>query len=363
MENTTKLSSSEIVAARKLHPKMRERDFALAQGISEGDFIAAYIGAGDKNLRVCRVKPDLSIFLDQIGQVGEVMALTRNASVVHEKIGTYEKTVPGRHAAMVLGDDIDLRMFPKHFVDAFAVEKITEDEAGSETKHHSLQFFDAFGDAVHKVHLREQSNLHAYEKMLEALSSDEQEPAFKGQGELVDAQSLNDDVVVDLAEFHKRWAALTDVHQFVMLLRDFKIDRKKAVELAAGEFTWKVEANSVATMMSSVAQTQLPIMCFVGSRGCIQIHTGPIENLKDVGHWINVLDAKFHMHLRGDHIAEVWVVRKPTTDGFITSMEVFDAQGELIIQFFGQRQEGTAEREDWRDLVAELPRARMISAS
>jgi putative hemin transport protein len=97
-------------------------------------------------------------------------------------------------------------------------------------------------------------------------------------------------------------------------------------------------------------------MCFAGNDGCIQIHSGPVKNIKPMGPWINVLDETFHLHLRLDHIREVWAVRKPTKDGHVTSLEAYGTGGDLIIQFFGQRHEGEVERADWRFLAENLPR-------
>jgi len=37
-------------------------------------------------------------------------------------------------------------------------------------------------------------------------------------------------------------------------------------------------------------------------------------------------------------------------------VEAYDAAGRLIIQFFGKREEGQHEREDWRFLVENMPR-------
>ena len=77
------------------------------------------------------------------------MALTRNESAVHEKIGVYRNVSVGKHNATVLGDDIDLRIFPGVWKHGFAVEK----GDGNDVRR-SLQFFDEAGDAVHKIHLR-----------------------------------------------------------------------------------------------------------------------------------------------------------------------------------------------------------------
>ena len=41
--------------------------------------------------------------------------------------------------------------------------------------------------------------------------------------------------------------------------------------------------------------------------------------------------------LREDLIQNAWIVQKPTLDGVVTSVEVFDGAGELMAMFFGSR--------------------------
>ena len=48
-------------------------------------------------------------------------------------------------------------------------------------------------------------------------------------------------------------------------------------------------------------------------------------------------------------------MRKPTKDGHVTSVELYDANRELIIQFFSKRHEGEVERGEWRSVVEQLP--------
>jgi putative hemin transport protein len=73
-----------------------------------------------------------------------------------------------------------------------------------------------------------------------------------------------------------------------------------------------------------------------------------------MGPWFNVLDDSFNLHLREDRIASAFVVWKPTDDGVVTSLELFDAEGELIASLFGKRKPGQPEDEAWRALVAGL---------
>jgi putative hemin transport protein len=93
-------------------------------------------------------------------------------------------------------------------------------------------------------------------------------------------------------------------------------------------------------------------MIFVGNRGCIQIHSGPIERLLEVPGWFNVVDPTFNLHLREAAVARVFSVRKPTDDGVVTSIEAFDGHDRNILLMFGARKPGTPELEQWRALVA-----------
>ncbi|MER9326439.1 hemin-degrading factor [Mesorhizobium sp. M0152] len=346
MDQRVKPAPHEIRRARTENPKTRERDLAAQLGISEAELVAAHCGDG-----VVRIEPSVNDLLTGLEAVGEVMALTRNESAVHEKIGIYDKVVTGNHNAMVLGENIDLRIFPKVWAHGFAVEKRDGDEI-----RRSLQFFDAAGEAVHKVHLRPASNLYAYQKLVAALESPNQEPTVAVSGSGSDDEAEIADASANLDDLRDRWSRLTDVHQFFGMLKTLKLSRRQAVRMVGQDYAWLLDNDAVRAMFHHAAEGEMPIMCFVGNRGCIQIHSGPIRSIKPMGPWINVLDETFHLHLRTDHIHEVWAVRKPTKDGHVTSLEVYDADGNMIIQFFGKRHEGESERDDWRFLAENLPR-------
>ncbi|MFD2056857.1 hemin-degrading factor [Mesorhizobium calcicola] len=346
MDQRVKPAPHEIRRARTDNPKTRECDLAVQLGISEVELVAAHCGDG-----VVRIEPRVNDLLTGLEAVGEVMALTRNESAVHEKIGIYDKVVTGNHNAMVLGENIDLRIFPKVWAHGFAVEKRDSDDI-----RRSLQFFDAAGEAVHKVHLRPASSLYAYQKLVAALESPNQEPMVDISGHISDDENEAAATTANLDDLRDRWSRLTDVHQFFGMLKTLKLSRRQAVRMVGQDYAWLLDNDAVRAMFHHAAEGEMPIMCFVGNRGCIQIHSGPVKSIKPMGPWINVLDETFHLHLRTDHIHEVWAVRKPTKVGHVTSLEVYDADGKMIIQFFGKRHEGESERDDWRFLAENLPR-------
>jgi putative hemin transport protein len=106
--------------------------------------------------------------------------------------------------------------------------------------------------------------------------------------------------------------------------------------------------------LQKAAERKLPIMVFVGNRGIIQIHTGTVEKLFEYGEWYNVMDEAFNLHAKETEIEKAYVVKKPTDDGTVTSIEFFNKDDEDVALFFGKRKPGIPEMQDWRDLVAEL---------
>ncbi|ANM11845.1 MULTISPECIES: hemin-degrading factor [unclassified Rhizobium] len=349
MTEQTRPAPAEIRAFRAENPKLRERDIAAQLKISEAALVAAETG-----ISVTRIDGSALKFLERVASLGEVMALSRNESAVHEKIGIFENIKSGVQAAIVLGENIDLRIFPSRWEHGFAVSKTDGDQVRL-----SLQYFDKAGTAVHKVHLRPNSNVEAYHAMVAALKLEDQSQDFV---EAATSNIVDETADVSRDELRDNWSRLTDTHEFFGMLKRLKIGRQAAVRSVGDDYAWKLDNSATAEMMHASVKSGPPIMCFVANDGIVQIHSGPIFNVQAMSPWINIMDPTFHLHLRQDHIAETWAVRKPTKDGHVTSLEAYNAKGEMIIQFFGKRKEGSDERAEWREIMENLPRAASVAA-
>ncbi|UNE54809.1 hemin-degrading factor [Bartonella machadoae] len=332
-----------ILRLREEKKEIRNRDFAVSIGISEAELIAAYCTIG----KAKRLKADVAIFLESAPKLGTVMALTRNEYAVHEITGRFEEIVQSQHIPITLGE-IDLRIFPKQWKFGFEYDMIV---LGKPTK--SLQFFDQSGVAIFKLYPTDTTDMEEWSKLVDKLFHENQSPVL----DILPApDSTQCDITeLDVEKFRDRWRQMTDVHQLHKIISELKINRHDAVKHIGSEFADELAIEAIEIMLNKAAQQEIPIMCFIGNRGCIQIFSGKIKNIKQMGPWINILDHKFDMHLLLSGVDKVWHVRKPTSDGYVSSLEVFDKESEMIIQFFGLRKEGQKEREDWRSLLNSLP--------
>lgn len=329
---------------REKKPGVRVRDAAALLGVSEAQLVASGCGHA-----ATRLAGDWATLIEALPSLGRVVALTRNDHAVHEKTGEYRNVRIVGNLGLVLGDEIDLRLFLNHWHYGFAVDEDPRSGAAE-----SLQFFDGDGAAVHKVYLTERSDRRAYAQLVDAYRSPDQSPR---QATLTKptAPTARPDEDVDVEGLRTHWRALRDTHDFNDLLKLFGVTRTQGLRLGGTDFARPVETTAASMLLDSAAELLLDIMVFVGSPGVVQIHAGPVNTLQTTRSWFNVLDKDFNLHLRQESVASAWVVSKPTASGPVTSLELYDVEGDTIALFYGKRKPGYPENPVWRALVAALP--------
>ncbi len=322
------------------NPHLRIRNAAEQLGVSEAELLATNVGNG-----VTVLKSDFSDLLQEVVKLNKVMALTRNDECVHERKGVYlNPDFSSPHAQLFVGEDIDLRIFISSWKFGFSVV---------EGDRKSLQFFGKDGLALHKIYLTKDSSEAEFDVLTEKYKAENQSAEIVT--ETVPAKATEKaDSEIDVAGFQQAWRDLKDTHDFFMMLRKFGVTRTQALRLAPEGYATKIENSKVVNVLEDASEQQLPIMIFVGNRGIIQIHTGEVNKTLWHQQWFNVMDPDFNLHLDTTKIAETWITKKPTEDGEVTSVEVFNKEGDFIVQFFGKRKPGIPELQGWKDLVAGL---------
>jgi putative hemin transport protein len=154
----------------------------------------------------------------------------------------------------------------------------------------------------------------------------------------------------------RHWRALEDTREFSGLLQEFGTGRLQGLRFAGQELAYRVELRSLRLALEAALETQTPLVCAIGNRGCIQIHTGLVTALKAAGLWLNVLGPNFNLHMREDAIASAWVIRKPASSGIVATLGLFDSDGFCFAQLSGTRKPGKPQLENWKWIASSLPR-------
>ena len=324
-------------------PQLRIRDAAKRLGVTELELLATTVGE-----HTIRLQGDWASLLIEFKKLGKVMSLTRNEGCVLEHKGTFQKIdIQGEapyQVATVIGP-IEQRVFFSGWKYGFAV--INETPRGTMR---SFQFFDKAGEAVMKVYLQEKSNLAAFDDIIQTYQAAEQEEEI-----VIEAFSSPEyPESIDLEAFTHDWENMKDTHEFFGMLRKYKVHRLNAVKWINDKWAYEVDRLSARKILEVASAEKMPIMIFAGNKGNIQIHQGKVRTIRQMGSWLNVLDPDFNMHLNEDQIDCAFVVHKNTEDGLVSSLELFDKEGEMIAQFFGLRKPGIPQLPAWKNLVDSL---------
>jgi putative hemin transport protein len=338
-------------------PEAGLRKSAAQLKITEAELVAAHSGEGP----VIRLNDDYEGQLNGLKKLGEVVAVTRSPHVIHEVRGCYpDARIFGKQGLMV-SDTIDLRLRMDHWAAGFSV---------CFNDRRQIVYFDEWGQAVHRLFATDASDTSAWEAWQSAHAAEKQSSVFEmavvdppPENKAVESESEPDpepetgDEVreIEREDVCRAWDALKDAHDFIPMLDHLGIERLAALRLAGEPYARRLSKEALIRLLKQAQKTALPIMVFAYSRGCTQIYSGILGQVEEFGEWLNVLDPGFNLHLELKGVDTVWSVWKPNTEDGVTSIEVFDRAGELILQFYGVRQPQEPENPDWRELCHSLP--------
>lgn len=325
---------------KQQHPKRYARDIAKLMKIGEAELVHARVGHD-----AWRLKGEVRDILTALENVGETKSICRNEYAVHEQIGRYENQHLEGHAGLVLNPRaLDLRLFLNQWASAFHLR-----EATTRGERQSIQFFDHQGDALLKVYTTDNTDFGAWGQVLaKFIFADNPELDLQTPEEVVMTPAA------DAGQVEEEWRGMRDVHQFFGLLKRHQLTRQQAFRLVADDLARRVDNTALEQLLNMAKQDKNEIMIFVGNRGCVQIFTGVVQRIVPMDNWINIFNPAFTLHLMADSVAESWVTCKPAGNGFVTSLELFAADGTQIAQLYGQRTEGQPEQQQWRTQLATL---------
>lgn len=330
---------------KRAQPGLRIRDAAKLLSVSE---MALLLTENYQQVTPLNFDHGLAL-LQQLPNLGEIMALTRNDACVHERTGVFDQPKGNEKMALTLGVQDQ-----RYFLGQWRFYLHVQDQ-----KRESIQVFDINGHALWKLFTtaktdfsawRTLTNAHRNAQPIVAPQSREKKIASNSRASNPESNAVSQAQQALL----ERWSKLSDVHEFHGILKDLQLTRPQAYEIAQNQWTQKLANHSAEQLLIEAQVQHSPLMIFTGNHGLIQIYTGTIHNLRRTGYWFNVLDPSFNLHLNTDKVVETWRIARPTKDGTIHSIECFDAEGTSIVTFFGERHEGEAERQDWRDNIDRL---------
>jgi putative hemin transport protein len=293
---------------RDADPFLTLEGAAARLDVVEAELVASLCGEG-----VLRLDGPLADLIAMLPELGRVRAVTRNSHAAIETRGVYP---PAEIGCAGVAGEIGARFLPEHWRYGYAL-----DEASGLDGAPGLFFYDARGDAVHELH----AELETDRRML---------------GRLVDL----------FASFDQSAGA-------EIALASPRLVRPRA-DLSAwlrhAEDTRPVPVGGVADVLESARREAIPVSITVSSPGVAQRFSGLLHDVTTTATGLELQAPWVTVCIATSRIAEAWLVRTPSLDGPMSSIELLDSKARVIASVSGARWPGKPESDLWRALAEDL---------
>jgi len=299
-----------------------------------------------------RLHGEFAPLMQRLATLGDLTEVTRNSSALLEKDNVSGTLYVNNEIELAPAEAMHLRIFYPQWEHGYALE---EHDACSGGKRHSLQFFDRYGSMMHKIVLGENGDIASFRQLVSDHAAAEQLAPHLVHPLHSDDESEDHGLrQIDVDALRAEWAHTHNHDDFIQRQEAFDQQRLRKLRLAGKAFAYQVANDSARVILQRMTEFGTSIMAQVGNAGIVQAYYGKIKNIRVKDSRLKIMNAGFRMQLREDHIDSVWVAKKPTTDGIITSLELFNRQGTHIASFLSKKSNGQPEPREWREAIMRL---------
>lgn len=156
---------------------------------------------------------------------------------------------------------------------------------------------------------------------------------------------------VDTASLSGHWRHLKSCSAIPVILQKHGVSRLEAIRLLAPEFSTRLKNRSLRHLLKQISKQQLDIKLSLHNNGVRQSHLGRIQQEADLSINCRSGDAYFRLELDDKAVYSTWLVHKPVEDHTVSSLEVYNAQGELMLMLSAHLTENTQHTSPWDALL------------
>ncbi|WP_367596152.1 ChuX/HutX family heme-like substrate-binding protein, partial [Teichococcus deserti] len=102
----------------------------------------------------------------------------------------------------------------------------------------------------------------------------------------------------------------------------------------------RLAPGAAAAALRQAAAEALPLAISLGNRHAVQLLHGAPPRPRERDGWLELAEQGLSLRLWQPGIAEAWHVIRPTADGPLAAIELFDAAGEPLLTLQGARRPG-----------------------
>lgn len=325
-------------------------DVAASYGMSEGELTNIRLASDATILAI----PDVKFFITDLELLGHIKCVTCNKYAIATQEGVfrnqhlygYNKVNISAETGLVLNPrKLDLRIYFKHWNHIYYIKQYKDKKI-----QRSLQVFDFYGQAIHKIFITDRSSESGLSVLLKRYASAQQTPPTFHLGYAHYRPIINFSYEFN-EHIDAEWRNMTDPGDITALMEKYKMTRQEILRCIKADLAFPVNKKTIFDVLNAARERYEEVVIAVPNQGCMQIYTGLLDKISCANGWLHIHNPGNKLHIQESKIGECWLVRKPAACGHETGLEIYSEDNELMVQIYGQRDEGQPERTSWREII------------
>ena len=268
-----------------------------------------------------------------------------NGSVIEAQGIAVAGSWSGRRGALRIGAS-RLRLQLDRWFYGYAIKG--EDDAAS------VQFFAADGQRILTINRTPEAMRERWTQLVRRFTSADQNPWVELVPTPEPSTADRPDSGVDLKALRAAWDDPQQRHDCGDLSRQFGVARLQAFRLAGESRARVVPTSTFKTALRCAASAHVPVALTVESIGLAHTYTGIVRRVEHVESLLTVVEPGMRLYISEPRVAAAWLVRRPTAQGTLSSLQYFDPIAQPILTVAGNTTPGEPGLDRWERLVASL---------
>lgn len=123
------------------------------------------------------------------------------------------------------------------------------------------------------------------------------------------------------------------------------------IRCAIDPYVQPVDWDDFISFLQAAANDAIPMMVYTDVQRILPVYAGVAQKIEVTASSVSIINSCSAFHLQKDVVSSLWLVQKPTYYGLVVSIELFDAQKNVIALFLNGRKQDKYTSCKWRVLV------------
>lgn len=329
-------------------PKKKADEIAIELAVSEEQLISSRCGFYEENNTRLICEP-IQI-LSELALLGEMTYVMENAVIKHEvdavltNIYGHKKTHSQANKPLFSPANVDVQFNFNQFKSIYAI---------NDGGYLSLQFFDQHGQAMYRAFMTDNSSLKNYKSLIKYYKSHNQRPC--GTRLEFCSSSKTKNGVDDLNKTPSKESFGNTVGYD---------DESIAISLSSGcIFSTSLGSSTIRELLEHLHKNKFSIKITVCNAAIQQAWSGVLKIKKVQGTCLRLFGKQFNLDIEASSIGHLWLVKKQSCTGEITTLEIYDKQKNYLATLEADTKENAYyESKKWEKLMSFLIRIEQCSS-